>query len=218
MSMLKLVIFDVDGTLVDTDEVILATWKELIRLYKPSNYFLDDDIIRTFSGPPLRDSIKRVFPEMDQEFIFNEYNRITPGLYKSNIRTFSNVAETLNKLKNEGYRLAILTNKDSKMSRYTLELAGIDIDLFDEIITADDVKTLKPNPEGLQKILNKLNIKNTEAISVGDTEFDYYCGMNAGVKTIMMTMKKRPYESKIFPLAFCSNYNDLYKEIKKYDS
>lgn len=216
--MLKLIVFDVDGTLVDTDEVILATWKELIRLYKPSDYFLDDDIIRTFSGPPLRDSIKRVFSEMDQEFIFNEYNRITPGLYKDNIRTFSNVVETLNKLKNEGYRLAILTNKDSKMSRYTLELAGIDIGLFDEIITADDVKTLKPNPEGLQKILNKLCIKNTEAISVGDTEFDYYCGVNAGVKTIMMTMKKRPYESKIFPLAFCSNYNDLYKEIKKYDS
>ena len=215
--MLKLVVFDVDGTLVDTDEVILATWKELIRLYKPSDYFLDDDVIRTFSGPPLRDSIKRVFPEMDQEFIFEEYNRITPGLYKSNIRKFRDVVDVLNDLKKDGYQLAVLTNKDSRMTRYTLELAGIDINLFSAIVTADDVKTLKPNPEGLLSILNKLNIKNEEAISVGDTEFDYYCGKNANVKTIMMTMKKRPYESKIFPLAFCSNYNDLYKEIKKYD-
>ncbi len=215
--MLKLVVFDVDGTLVDTDEVILATWKELIRLYKPSDYFLDDDVIRTFSGPPLRDSIKRVFPEMDQEFIFNEYNRITPWLYKSNIKKFPNVVNVLNDLKKDGYQLAVLTNKDSRMTRYTLELAGIDINLFSEIVTADDVKTLKPNPEGLLSILNKLNVKNEEAISVGDTEFDYYCGKNANVKTIMMTMKKRPYESKIFPLAFCSNYNDLYKEIKKYD-
>ena len=215
--MLKLVVFDVDGTLVDTDEVILATWKELIRLYKPSDYFLDDDVIRTFSGPPLRDSIKRVFPEMDQEFIFEEYNRITPGLYKSNIKKFSDVVNVLNDLKKDGYQLAVLTNKDSRMTRYTLELAGIDINLFSAIVTADDVKTLKPNPEGLLSILNKLNIKNEEAISVGDTEFDYYCGKNANVKTIMMTMKKRPYESKIFPLAFCSNYNDLYKEIKKYD-
>ena len=215
--MLKLVVFDVDGTLADTDEVILATWKELIRLYKPSDYFLDDDVIRTFSGPPLRDSIKRVFPEMDQEFIFEEYNRITPGLYKSNIKKFPDVVNVLNDLKKDGYQLAVLTNKDSRMTRYTLELAGIDINLFSAIVTADDVKTLKPNPEGLLSILNKLNIKNEEAISVGDTEFDYYCGKNANVKTIMMTMKKRPYESKIFPLAFCSNYNDLYKEIKKYD-
>ena len=215
--MLKLVVFDVDGTLADTDEVILATWKELIRLYKPSDYFLDDDVIRSFSGPPLRDSIKRVFPEMDQEFIFEEYNRITPGLYKSNIRKFRDVVDVLNDLKKDGYQLAVLTNKDSRMTRYTLELAGIDINLFSAIVTADDVKTLKPNPEGLLSILNKLNIKNEEAISVGDTEFDYYCGKNANVKTIMMTMKKRPYESKIFPLAFCSNYNDLYKEIKKYD-
>ena len=215
--MLKLVVFDVDGTLADTDEVILATWKELIRLYKPSDYFLDDDVIRTFSGPPLRDSIKRVFPEMDQEFIFEEYNRITPGLYKSNIKKFHDVVNVLNDLKKDGYQLAVLTNKDSRMTRYTLELAGIDINLFSAIVTADDVKTLKPNPEGLLSILNKLNIKNEEAISVGDTEFDYYCGKNANVKTIMMTMKKRPCESKIFPLAFCSNYNDLYKEIKKYD-
>ncbi len=215
--MLKLIVFDVDGTLVDTDEVILATWKELIRLYKPSDYFLDDDVIRTFSGPPLRDSIKRVFPEMNQEFIFKEYNRITPGLYESNIKKFPNVVDILNNLKKDGYQLAVLTNKDSKMTRYTLELAGIDINLFCVIVTADNVKTLKPNPEGLLSILNKLNIKNNETISVGDTEFDYYCGKNADVKTIMMTMKKRPYESKIFPLAFCSNYNDLYKEIKKYD-
>ena len=215
--MLKLIVFDVDGTLVDTDEVILETWKELIRLYKPSDYFLDDDVIRTFSGPPLRDSIKRVFPEMNQEFIFNEYNRITPGLYESNIKKFPNVVDILNNLKKDGYQLAVLTNKDSKMTRYTLELAGIDINLFGAIVTADNVKTLKPNPEGLLNILNKLNIKNNETISVGDTEFDYYCGINADVKTIMMTMKKRPYESKIFPLAFCSNYNDLYKEIKKYD-
>lgn len=215
--MLKLVVFDVDGTLVDTDEVILATWKELIRLYKPSDYFLDDDVIRTFSGPPLRDSIKRVFPEMDQEFIFEEYNRITPGLYKSNIKKFPDVVNVLNDLKKDGYQLAVLTNKDSRMTRYTLELAGIDINLFSAVVTADDVKTLKPNPEGLLSILNKLNIKKEEAISVGDTEFDYYCGKNANVETIMMTMKKRPYESKIFPLAFCSNYNDLYKEIKKYD-
>ena len=215
--MLKLIVFDVDGTLVDTEEVILGTWKELIRLYKPSDYFLDDDVIRTFSGPPLRDSIKRVFPEMNQEFIFNEYNRITPGLYESNIKKFPNVVDILNNLKKDGYQLAVLTNKDSKMTRYTLELAGIDINLFGAIVTADNVKTLKPNPEGLLNILNKLNIKNNETISVGDTEFDYYCGINADVKTIMMTMKKRPYESKIFPLAFCSNYNDLYKEIKKYD-
>ena len=215
--MLKLIVFDVDGTLVDTDEVILETWKELIRLYKPSDYFLDDDVIRTFSGPPLRDSIKRVFPEMNQEFIFNEYNRITPGLYESNIKKFPNVVDILNNLKKDGYQLAVLTNKDSKMTRYTLELAGIDINLFGAIVTADNVKTLKPNPEGLLNILNKLDIKNNETISVGDTEFDYYCGINADVKTIMMTMKKRPYESKIFPLAFCSNYNDLYKEIKKYD-
>jgi pyrophosphatase PpaX len=216
--MIKLIVFDVDGTLVDTDEVILATWKELIRLYKPSDYFLDDSIIRTFSGPPLKDSLKRVFPELDQGFIFKEYNRITPSCYKANIRTFSNASEVLNKLKKEGYQLAIFTNKDSKMTRYTLELARIDIKLFSIVVTSDDVENLKPNPEGLLKILNYTNIKAENAINVGDTEFDYYCGKNAGIKTIMMTMKHRNYESKIFPLSFCSNYNDLYKEIKKYDN
>lgn len=215
--MLKLIVFDVDGTLVDTDEVILATWKELIRRYKPKDYFLDDSIIKTFSGPPLNESLKRVFPELDQEFIAKEYNNVTPKFYKENIKTFPNVREVLIKLKNDGYKLAILTSKDSNMTKYTLELAKIDINLFDEIVTSSDVKKLKPNPDGLIKIFNSLNVTNDEAINVGDTEFDYYCGINANVKTIMMTMKERHFESKIFPLAFCSNYNDLYKEIKKYD-
>lgn len=216
--MLKLIVFDVDGTLVDTDEVILATWKELIIRHKPKDYFLDDSIIKTFSGPPLSESLKRVFPELDLELITKEYNDVTPQFYKTNIKIFANAKEVLTKLKNEGYKLAILTSKDSKMTKLTLKLAKIDINLFDEIVTSSDVEKLKPNPDGLIKILNSLGVRNDETINVGDTEFDYYCGVNANIKTIMMTMKERRYESKIFPLAFCSNYNDLYKEIKKYDN
>ena len=59
--MVKLLIFDADGTLFDTDEIIFKTWKELFSLYKPKDTFIDREFTRSFSGPPLSESIKKVF-------------------------------------------------------------------------------------------------------------------------------------------------------------
>ncbi len=216
--MIKLIVLDVDGTLVDTDDIILFTWKKLIELYKPKDFSLADEVIKTFSGPPLKDSLLKVFPEYDLNFMINEYNRVTLEFYPSKIHTFKDSIEVVNRLSNEGYKLAILSSKDGPMIRYTLKMAGFDLSLFSVIVSCDDVKKPKPNPEGLLYIMNKLGIKNNETISVGDTEYDYYCANNANVKVIMMDMKKRVFKSKLFPLAFCSNYNELYKEIKNYDN
>lgn len=215
--MFKLIVFDVDGTLVDTDDIILSTWKELIRLYKPKDYYLDDEEIKTFSGPPLKDSLKRIFPEKDLDFMVSEYNRITITFYPSKLHTFLGAVEVIEKLKKEHRKLAILSSKDSKMIKFTLTLAGFDVSLFNEIVSSDDVKKAKPDPEGLLFIMDKEKISKDETLYVGDTEFDYYCAENCDTKVVMMSMKNRKYKSKLFPLAFCSNYNELYKEIKKYD-
>ncbi len=71
--MVKLLIFDMDGTLIDTDEVLFQTWKELFLLYKPKDYVIDREFVRGFSGPPVEESIARAFPEKDPKFILNEY-------------------------------------------------------------------------------------------------------------------------------------------------
>ena len=215
--MIKVLVFDMDGTLIDSDDVIMETWHELFRLYKPKDYFLDDKIVRTFSGPPLDKTLKKVFPELDQKFILKEYSERTRKYYDTCLKPFPNVEETLLKFKKDGYKLAILTSKNREMTLYSLKNVGLDQNIFDLIIGADEVTHHKPNPEGINRIMSNFGVKPNEVINIGDTEFDYGSGENAGVNTIMMTMKERNYESKIVPLSFCSSYNDLYKEIKEYD-
>ena len=105
--MVKLLIFDADGTLFDTDEIIFKTWKELFSLYKPKDTFIDREFTRSFSGPPLSESIKKVFSEYPLDFMIKEYTDRTKKYYASDLKVFDHVVEVLQKLKEKGY---ILTN------------------------------------------------------------------------------------------------------------
>jgi haloacid dehalogenase superfamily, subfamily IA, variant 1 with third motif having Dx(3-4)D or Dx(3-4)E len=214
--MIKVIVFDLDGTLIDTDNVIINTWLELFRVYKPKDFSLDLETIRTFSGPPLLETIKKVFPEQDPNFIYKEYDTRTKKYYDDSLVFFDNCNSVLEKFKKANYKLAILTSKNRKMTEYSLKKMNT-LSLFDYIVTSDDLKHFKPDPEGLLMIMDHFKVSNNEIISVGDTEFDYFCGKNAKVKTIIMTMKKRKFSSKIFPFKFIDSYNELYKEIINYD-
>ena len=216
--MLKVISFDVDGTLVNTDETVINTWLELYKVYKPKDFKPDIEKARTFSGPPLTESLTKEFPEYDYDFILEQYKERTVKYYDNDIKFFPNVEETLIKLKKDGYKLAILTSKNRYMTLYTLKLANLDANLFDYIVAGDEVSKNKPDPEGLKKIMAHFYISNNELLNIGDTEYDLGAGENAHVDTILMTMCKRKYKSIIHPYKFVNSYNELYEVIKNYDN
>ena len=69
----KLLIFDLDGTLIDSDECIFLTWKELFSKYPPK-IEVDDEMIYEFNGPSLKDSLEKLYDEEDREFKILRYN------------------------------------------------------------------------------------------------------------------------------------------------
>ena len=71
MKKKKLILFDFDGTLLDSDQMIVVTFQQLYALYKKDNIF-DLKKVLTFSGPPIKETLKNEFPDIDQDFIFNE--------------------------------------------------------------------------------------------------------------------------------------------------
>ncbi len=181
MDGITTILFDIDGTVLDTSEFILqATEYALAALGYPVP---DRSVIRKEVGIPFpqyyidlcgsAENVEELILK-HREFQYSNYNLS---------KLFPNALETLNSLKKKGYKLAAVTTRSNKTSHQTLVDAGI-FDLFDIIISFEDAKKLKPNPEPLLKALENLNETPDKAVMIGDSHLDIEAGKNAGTKTI----------------------------------
>lgn len=185
--MIKNIIFDFDGTLVDTAPVILATmfatFKEL-DLPAPSREECKSTIgLRLHEIPsklfPNRAGLGEIYTKTYQR-LFKTYN--TPGA----IIAFEGVPETLTELKDSGYNLAIASSRH----RFSLEEIVNSLKmstLFDMIIGGDNVKNGKPSPEPVLTISNLMGWQANETLVVGDADVDILMGKSAGCKTTGVT-------------------------------
>ena len=212
--MVKLLIFDMDGTLIDTDKVLFETRKELFLLYKPKDFAIDEEVVRTYSGPPIQESIANAFPEKDTNFILKEYRARTEKYYDYYLKLYPGEKEILKKLHSEGYILTIATQKNKKMALKSLEMKGI-CDYFSLILTSNDGFKTKPSPDMINYILANFNCKPEEAIMIGDTAYDYLAAKNANVKSILFKGSKRTYSEEVNPEGIFETYDEIYRFLKQ---
>lgn len=214
--MVKLLIFDMDGTLIDTDKVLFETWKELFLNFKPSDYLIDEEVIRTYSGPPIQESIAKAFPEKDPNFVLKEYRTRTEKYYDFYLKIYPGEKEVLKKLYEEGYILAIATQKAKKMALKSLEMNDI-CDYFSLILTASDGFKTKPNPEMINYIMANFNCKPDETVMIGDTAYDYLAAKNANIRCVLFKGSKRTYSEEVNPDAIVDTYDAIYQYLKQID-
>ena len=194
--MYKLVLFDMDGTIADTDGMLVATFIELYRLYRP-DYQATIDHMLTFSGPPIFDTLKREFPHLDPQFAFDEFRRLSLPNYKKHVKSFPFVRELVEQLHERGIKAGIVTSKRRYPSEYTISLMKLE-GVFDLLIAHDDVNMPKPNPEGIFKAMNFFGINSKkEVLFVGDTVTDYLTARNAGVDIALVTWTPRDIPSEV---------------------
>lgn len=195
MAETKILILDFDGTLGDTVGVIVQTMQATIReLGLPAR---TDKECASMIGLRLIDIPPVLFPEcnLDGEFYAQTYRRLfhiynTAGA----VELYSNVIETLTELKNRGLVLTIASSRSkASLTNYIKDL-GIEA-LISYVLGADDVVEGKPNPEPVNRTLEKFGFKPEEAIVVGDTVFDVDMGKNAGTKTCGVTYGNGSRES-----------------------
>lgn len=189
--MSKLIIFDCDGTLLDTFSLIQKSTIETFKLLLPDyKYTLEE--IDSFFGPLLDDSFKKyASTKAELDNLIATYKKINKALMHSNIRAYDEILELLVALKNLGYILAIVSNKSSEAIIQGLKLTKIE-QFFDKIIGAEMVASAKPHPEGINKLIDFYQPEKT--IMIGDTIIDIKAGKNAFVYTIGCTWCKTSRE------------------------
>ena len=186
----RVLLFDLDGTLCDTDEMIVQTMYQIYKDYKPAKIRTREEIYY-FSGPPIRDTLANEFPDYDGDEMYEVFKRMSKGFYASTVKPYEDEIKILKALKEKGYLLGVVTNKGLPLTLYSLEICHID-GLFDIVISADDVAIPKPDPSGIYKALEKFGIKNKkEVLYIGDNDIDYVTASNAGVDTLLVTWGPR---------------------------
>lgn len=186
----KLLLFDLDGTLCNTDEMVVQTFFKLYENYTPKVKRTREEIYY-FSGPPLKKTMAEEFPNYRVEELCDAFVKTSKIYYDLTVTPYEDEIATLKALKQAGYKLGIVTNKSSAMLNYSLDLCKIK-QFFDVIVPADAVATPKPSKDGIIKAMQQLNIrKSSEVLYIGDNDIDYETATNAGVDCMLVTWGPR---------------------------
>ena len=201
------ILFDLDGTLIDTNELIISTYLHTLEKYFPGKYTRED--VLPFLGPTLHEVFGEMDPDRVEEMVL-DYRTYNLANHDALVKEFVGVMETIETLKIKGYKLGIVTTKREDVAFKGLRLMKLD-SYFDVMIAYDHVKKVKPDPEPIFLALEKLGSKPEEALMVGDNFHDVIAGKNAGTKTagVAWSIKGREYLAKYEPDFMLENMTDL---------
>lgn len=170
----KAIVFDADGTLLDTFELIVAAYRHVsvthnLKIPKPEE-------IRAHLGSPLREMFEAFYPGQNIEQLLSTNNEfVAANTLKS--EAFAGVCELLKDLKSAGFKLAVLTSGSvtilSILEHHQLK------EFFASIVYSERVQNSKPHPEGFLLACKECRVDPHEAIMVGDTVFDIETGKNS---------------------------------------
>lgn len=185
---IQLIIFDFDGTLADTYELIIKTNQEAMR--QMDYPVRDEETIRGTIGLPLEAGIRTLFPDLPEEAIPQwcaTYRRVF-DVYKTRYLPvlFPEVKETLEWLRDKGFVLTVASSRQSVSLNAFLRDLGI-LPCFRYVLGADNVSRAKPDPEPVLKTLRDLGYSAGKTLVVGDMPVDILMGSRAGAGTVGVT-------------------------------
>jgi HAD superfamily hydrolase (TIGR01549 family) len=175
---IRAVVFDLDGTLVDTTGLILNTYVEAIRLLGGAEVTIDDILANFNIGPTpivLERFLGRPISAEDLDVYFLAYEAAI-----SKLQHLPGVPDMLERLGREGYQLGLFTSATRRAVSLVLPRAGLD-GYFEAIVAGDEVIHPKPAPEGLELVCKKLGVRPEAVAYIGDAEVDLACARSARV-------------------------------------
>ena len=174
-------LFDLDGTLIDSVELILRSYRHTLRTHRGT--VPPDELWLKGLGTPIRVQLRQWSEDpVEIEQMAATYSVYNLEHHDALVRPYDGIVAAVNDLKEEGKRLGLVTSKVRSGAARGLKVAGLE-PAFDVIVGADDVQNPKPHPEPVLVALERLGTEPGEAVFIGDSRHDLESGRAAGVKT-----------------------------------
>ncbi len=176
-------LFDLDGTLIDSIDLILRSYRHTMATHRGSSPPPSDDVWMKGLGTPLRVQFREFTDDpAELEAMIATYRDFNLANHDAMVRPYDGVVEQVHALKSRGMALGLVTSKLRSGALRGLRLAAIEA-AFDVIVGSDEVTNPKPHPEPVLKALQLLHQPAASAVFIGDSRHDLECGRAAGVST-----------------------------------
>lgn len=207
------VLFDLDGTLIDSNELIIVSFLHVLEKYFPGKYTREDLVphmgktlfeqMELFGGTEMRDELAQAYREYN-ELVHDEW-----------IREFPHVRETLAALKELGVTMGVVTTKQRKTAVMGSDVCGVS-PYMSTFITFQDTEKHKPSPDPVLKAMENLGADPAKTLMVGDTQFDIQAGHNAGTHSaaVAWSLKGSEFLQQFQPEYILQDMTDLIAIVK----
>lgn len=180
--MIDTVLFDLDGTLIDSIELIRRSYVHTMRVHRGVEPHID--VFLAGLGRPLRWQFGQFTADASEvEAMVATYREHNLAHHDAMVRAFPGAVEAVRELKLRGLRLGIVTSKMRAGAYRGLRHCGFDEELFGAVVGADDVSEHKPDPAPVRRALELLGAQPARAVMVGDSPHDLASGRAAGTRT-----------------------------------
>ncbi|MFA7422777.1 MAG: HAD-IIIA family hydrolase [Acholeplasmataceae bacterium] len=209
---MKTILFDLDGTLIQTPKIILDAFKLTFKTYLP-DVDLNDSELSNFLGQTLWQTFGYY---TDDEKLVDEmikaYRKTSNEMIEMGLMPYPNAKQTIEYLKKQGCKIGIVTSKMKDVASYHLKLTNLFEDV-DVIIGYEDAENHKPHPDPILKALALLDAKKADTIYIGDHENDIKAAKKAGIESCAVTyslrLKEMLAEQPEYVIDDLSNLEDI---------
>lgn len=176
-------LFDLDGTLIDSIDLILRSYRHTMSLHRSNQPMPPDELWLKGLGTPLSVQFRQMTEnETEIDAMIATYRTYNLTHHDALAKPYEGIAAEVLRLKARGKRLGLVTSKLKDGALRGIKVCGLD-QAFDVVLGCDNVTNPKPHPEPVLKAMELLGVPAAETVFIGDSRFDMECGRAARVKT-----------------------------------